>query len=94
MTELKYKVGSATPEKHSRLYWAISDSLAMIRRTLRHITRNIESLLLGFFLPVIILLLFVYVFGGAINTGDKAYINYVVPGIIILAAGYGAARRA
>jgi ABC-2 type transport system permease protein len=40
------------------------------------------------------LLLFVYVFGGAIDTGDTAYINYVVPGIIILAAGYGAARTA
>jgi ABC-2 type transport system permease protein len=39
-------------------------------------------------------LLFVYVFGGAIDTGDTAYINYVVPGIIILAAGYGAARTA
>jgi len=39
-------------------------------------------------------LLFVYVFGAAIDTGDTAYINYVVPGIIILAAGYGAARTA
>ena len=39
-------------------------------------------------------MLFVYVFGGAIDTGDTAYINYVVPGIIILAAGYGAARTA
>ena len=40
------------------------------------------------------MLLFVYVFGAAIDTGDTAYINYVVPGIIILAAGYGAARTA
>ena len=40
------------------------------------------------------MLLFVYVFGGGIDTGDTAYINYVVPGIIILAAGYGAARTA
>ena len=39
-------------------------------------------------------MLFVYVFGAAIDTGDTAYINYVVPGIIILAAGYGAARTA
>jgi ABC-2 type transport system permease protein len=66
----------------------------MIWRTLRPITRNLESLLLGFILPVNILLLFVYVFGGAIQTGSTTYINYVVPGIIILAAGYGAARTA
>jgi ABC-2 type transport system permease protein len=66
----------------------------MIRRTLRHTVRNLESVLIGFILPVNILLLFVYVFGGAIDTGDTAYINYVVPGIIILAAGYGAARTA
>ena len=39
-------------------------------------------------------MLFVFVFGGGIDTGDTAYINYVVPGIIILAAGYGAARTA
>lgn len=82
------------PERHSKLYWAISDSLIMIWRTLRPITRNFESLLIGFILPVNILLLFVYVFGGAIDTGNTAYINYVVPGIIILAAGYGAARTA
>ena len=94
MTELTYKANHVTPEERSTLYWAISDSLTMIQRTLRHITRNLESLLLGFFLPVMILLLFVYVFGGAIDTGNAAYINYVVPGIIILAARYGAARTA
>jgi ABC-2 type transport system permease protein len=66
----------------------------MIWRTLRPITRNIESLLIGFILPINILLLFVYVFGGAIDTGATTYINYVVPGIIILAAGYGAAKTA
>ena len=85
---------SGLPEQRSNLYWAISDSLTMIWRTLRPITRNLESLLIGFILPVNMLLLFVYVFGGAINTGNTTYINYVVPGIIILAAGYGAARTA
>ena len=94
MSELAYKARRVVPEERSTLYWAINDSLTMIQRTLRHITRNLESVLLGFFLPVMILLLFVYVFGGAIDTGDTAYINYVVPGIIILAAGYGAARTA
>jgi ABC-2 type transport system permease protein len=90
MTELINKAG----EHRSKLYWAINDSIIMIWRSLRPITRNLESLLIGFVLPVNILLLFVYVFGGAIDTGDTKYINYVVPGIIILAAGYGAARTA
>lgn len=94
MSEFTSNAGTVTPEHRSKLYWAISDSLTMIWRTLRPITRNIESLLIGFILPVNILLLFVYVFGGAIDTGSTTYINYVVPGIIILAAGYGAARTA
>lgn len=94
MTELTYQAGSVAPEKRSKLYWTINDSLTMLQRALQHITRNLESLLLGFFLPVMVLLLFVYVFGGAIDAGDMAYINYVVPGVIILAAGYGAARTA
>src|SRR5512145_461424 len=88
------KAGVITPEHRSKLYWGIQDSLTMIWRTLRPILRNTESLLIGFFLPVNILLLFVYVFGGAIDTGATTYINYVVPGIIILAAGYGAAKTA
>jgi ABC-2 type transport system permease protein len=83
-----------TPEHRSKLYWALNDSYTMIWRTLRPITRNTESLLISFILPVNILLLFVYVLGGAIDTGTTTYINYVVPGIIILAAGYGAARTA
>lgn len=94
MTETLHKAGRVAPEERSKVYWALQDSLTMIQRSSRHITRNLESVLLAFFLPVMILLLFVYVFGGAIDTGDTAYINYVVPGIIILAAGYGAARTA
>lgn len=71
----------------------MSDALTMTGRSLRHLTRSFDSLLLTVFLPLMILLLFVYVFGGAINTGT-AYINYVVPGIILLCAGYGAAQTA
>jgi ABC-2 type transport system permease protein len=93
MSEFLHKAGTVTPEHRSKLYWAITDSLMMIWRTLRPITRNSEALLIGLILPVNILLLFVYVFGGAIDTGTT-YINYVVPGIIILAAGYGAAKTA
>lgn len=67
------------------------DSLVMSGRSLRHLTRSFDALLLSVILPVTILLMFVYVFGGAINTGT-AYINYVVPGILLLCGGYGAAQ--
>ncbi|HCT77158.1 MAG TPA: multidrug ABC transporter permease [Micromonosporaceae bacterium] len=65
----------------------------MMGRSLRHLTRSIDSILLSVILPVMLLLMFVYVFGGAIATGT-AYINYVVPGIILLCAGYGASQTA
>jgi len=72
-----------------RLSWALNDSVTLIGRNLRHLPRNIESLLMAVILPVMLMLLFVYVFGGAINTGTE-YVNYVVPGIILLCAGFGA----
>jgi ABC-2 type transport system permease protein len=67
------------------------DTTAMIGRSLRVTSRKVDSLLLSIILPVVLMLLFVYVFGGAINTGT-AYVNYVVPGILVLCAGYGASQ--
>lgn len=77
----------------ARIYWGISDSLVLIGRSLRHTTRTLDNLLLSVALPVMVLLLFVYVFGGAIDT-RATYVNYVVPGIILLCTGYGAAGTA
>ena len=69
---------------------ALDDAGIMIGRSLRHARRALDTLLIGVLLPVMLLLLFVYVFGGAIApTG--AYLTYVVPGIVLLCAGYGAA---
>jgi ABC-2 type transport system permease protein len=80
---------------NSVAYWAASDSLTMIRRSMRHNMRDIESLLISVILPVMLMLLFVYVFGGAIDTGTGTeYVTYVVPGIILLCAGYGASTTA
>ncbi|MEV0610786.1 ABC transporter permease [Polymorphospora rubra] len=78
---------------HSRLYWAASDSLVMIGRSLRHTVRSVDTLLLGAILPTMLMLMFVHIFGGAINTGT-AYVTYVVPGVILLCAGYGSANTA
>jgi len=75
------------------LTYAASDSAAMIGRSVKHTVRNLESLLMSVILPVVLMLMFVYVFGGAIDpSGD--YANYVVPGIILLCTGYGAASTA
>jgi ABC-2 type transport system permease protein len=74
--------------------WAVQDTLAMIGRSLRRSLRTPDTLIMGIALPVILMLLFVYVFGGAIQTGQAAYVDYVVPGIILLCAGYGAATTA
>ncbi|UFU05409.1 ABC transporter permease [Ruania halotolerans] len=64
-----------------------------IARSLRHSIRNVDAMLMAVLLPVILMLLFVYVFGGAFDpSGD--YVNYVVPGIILLCAGFGASSTA
>ncbi len=72
---------------------ALHDSLAMIDRSVRGATRQLDSLLLSIVLPVFMMLLFVYVFGGALDVGTE-YVDYVVPGVIVLCAGYRAAGTA
>ncbi len=68
----------------------MSDALTMSGRCLRLSRRNTEALLSSLMLPIMLMLLFVYLFGGAIQTGTK-YVTYVVPGVLLLCAGYGAA---
>ncbi len=60
----------------------------MSLRSLKHIFREGESLVMATGLPVGIMVMFVYVFGGAIQTGTD-YVNYVVPGVIITCVGFG-----
>ena len=66
---------------------------AMIGRSLRMSRRNVDALLTSLMLPVMLMLLFVYLFGGAIQTGTK-YVTYVVPGVLLLCAGFGASMTA
>ncbi len=70
-----------------------ADGWTMFRRLQKHLYRNPEMMLVGIFLPIILMLMFVYVFGGAIATGTD-YVNYVVPGIIVTCVGYGASMTA
>ncbi|MDF2838162.1 MAG: type transporter [Paenibacillus sp.] len=71
----------------------LTTNTVFIGRSLRHSIRNVESLMMAIMLPVFLMLLFTYVFGGAIASGGD-YVNYVVPGIILLCAGFGASSVA
>ena len=64
-----------------------------IKRSLIHTLRTPDALIMATVFPIIMMFLFVFVFGGAIE-GDGDYVNYVVPGIILLCAGFGAASVA
>lgn len=72
---------------------AATDTTTMIGRSVRLSRRNVDTLIMSIVLPLLMMALFVYVFGGAIDTG-VGYVTYVVPGIILLCAGYGAASTA
>lgn len=64
-----------------------------VGRSLRHSLRDGESLLMAILLPVMLMLMFTWVFGGEIDPGGR-YVNYVVPGIILTCAGFGASSTA
>lgn len=72
---------------------ALSTAGTMAGRCLRLTRRNPEAILTSLMLPVMLMLLFVYLFGGAIDTGT-AYVTYVVPGVLLLCAGFGASMTA
>ncbi|MFG2830819.1 ABC transporter permease [Streptomyces sp. NPDC048434] len=87
----------------STLSYAMRDSMTMTRRNLKHARRYPSLTLQVVAMPIVMLLLFVYVFGGALGSGiglpgathDRgAYVNYVVPGIILMAVTSGAISTA
>jgi ABC-2 type transport system permease protein len=84
----------------STLSHAVSDSATMLRRNVRHTLRYPVTMVMSVGVPVLLLLLFVGVFGGALNAGlggathGGAYIDYVVPGILLMTVGYGSSTTA
>ncbi|MGW5923076.1 ABC transporter permease [Nocardia fluminea] len=72
----------------------LQDSATMLDRNIRHTLRSPDTMIMTVVLPVMILLMFVFVFGGAMDVGPGAYIDYVVPGIILLCASFGASTTA
>ncbi len=80
----------------STLSFAARDSATMLRRNLRYSVRYPSTIIVALAIPALLLLLFVGVFGGALGVGVAAapsggkYIDYVVPGILLMSVGYGA----
>lgn len=82
---------SSTPHVAKQgIFWTISDILAMTKRNMLHYVRLPQLLIFSTIQPVMFLLLFTYVFGGAIATGTSSYINYLIPGIIVQTVIFGA----
>ena len=66
-----------------------SDTSVMLRRSLRHVTRSMDTIVTVLIMPIAFMLLFVYVFGGAIRAGTDNYVNYLLPGILLIAIASG-----
>jgi ABC-2 type transport system permease protein/oleandomycin transport system permease protein len=71
------------PTAGTRLRFAVQDALVLAGRNLRHTTRQPELLFFTTVQPVLFVLLFRYVFGGAIRTGEISYVNYLMAGIFV-----------
>jgi ABC-2 type transport system permease protein len=65
------------------------DTAVLLGRSLRHITRSLDTIITTTIMPIAFLLLFVYVFGGAIKSGSHSYLNYLLPGILLITIASG-----
>ena len=66
-----------------------SDTAVLTGRSLRHVTRSPDTIITTAITPVALLVMFVYVFGGAISTGTVSYVNYMLPGILLITIASG-----
>lgn len=78
------------PERHSDLFWLVSDSWLMAKRSITHIIRSLDQVMSLILFPIMFMLLNRYVLGGAIDTGDVSYANYLFAGILIQTLAFGA----
>jgi ABC-2 type transport system permease protein len=67
----------------------LGDTAVLLGRSLRHIARSPDTIITTVVTPIAMLLLFVYVLGGAIQTGTGSYVNYLLPGILIITIASG-----
>ncbi|HLS62794.1 MAG TPA: ABC transporter permease [Ruania sp.] len=72
----------------------LSDAAVLTGRSLRHISRSLDTIITTAVMPVALMLMFVYVFGGAIQTGAAHYVDYLLPGILLITIASGIAYTA
>jgi len=70
------------------------DTAILTGRSLRHITRSLDTIITTTIMPIAFMLLFVFVFGGAINTGSDSYVSYLLPGILLITVASGVSYTA
>ncbi|WP_182873260.1 ABC transporter permease [Microbispora sp. H10670] len=70
------------------------DTVVLLGRSLRHVTRSPDTIITTAVMPIAMMLMFVYVFGGAIKTGSDSYVNYMLPGILLITVASGIAYTA
>jgi ABC-2 type transport system permease protein len=67
----------------------VGDTAVLLGRSLRHISRSMDTIITTTVMPIGFLLLFVFVFGGAIQSGSDSYVNYLLPGILLITIASG-----
>ena len=72
----------------------LGDTTVLLGRSLKHITRSLDTIITTAIMPIAMMLMFVYVFGGAIDTGSDSYVNYMLPGILLITVASGIAYTA
>jgi ABC transporter DrrB family efflux protein len=93
MTDTATKYAS-DESQHTSLHWAISDTLTLARRNLLALFRIPTAVVFAMIQPVMFVLLFRYVFGGAIPIKGTTYVNYLVPGILVQTTIFGSVSTA
>lgn len=72
----------------------LGDTAVLTGRSLRHVTRSLDTIITTVITPLGLMLMFVYVLGGAIETGTDNYVNYLLPGILLITIASGIAYTA
>jgi ABC-2 type transport system permease protein len=72
----------------------LGDTAVLTGRTMRHVTRSMDTIITTAITPIVIMLMFGYVFGGAIDTGTVSYVNYMLPGILLITIASGVSYTA
>jgi ABC-2 type transport system permease protein len=70
------------------------DTAVLTGRTMRHVTRSVDTVITTAITPIAIMVMFVYVLGGAIRTGSVSYVDYMLPGILLITVASGVAYTA